>query len=122
MIQRIATAAVYVEDQRKALAFWIEQVDFVVHREKPMGPDAKWIEVGPAGAGSCLVLYPTSMMADWKERKPSIVFECQNVQQTFEEMRQRGVRFTQEPQAMPWGPFAIFEDTEGNWFGLRESS
>jgi predicted enzyme related to lactoylglutathione lyase len=86
-----------------------------------MGPDARWIEIGPAGAGSCLVLYPKSMMEDWQERKPSIVFECENVQQTFEEMRQRGVRFTQEPQQMPWGPFAIFEDTEGNWYGLRES-
>jgi uncharacterized DUF497 family protein len=111
-----------VSFEHKALAFWIEQVGFVMHREKSMGPDARWIEVGPPGAAACLVLYPKSMMADWKERKPSIVFECQNLQQTFDEMRQRGVRFTQEPQQMPWGPFAIFEDTEGNWHGLRESS
>ncbi len=64
MIQTIATAAVYVEDQQKALAFWTQQVGFEVHREKPMGPDASWIEVGPAGAASCLVLYPRSMMED----------------------------------------------------------
>jgi predicted enzyme related to lactoylglutathione lyase len=121
MIQKIATAAVYVEDQQKALTFWTTQVGFEVHLEKPMGRDARWIEIGPAGASSCLVLYPKSMMADWQERKPSIVFECENVQQTFDEMRHRGVRFTQEPHEMPWGPFAIFEDTEGNWYGLRES-
>src|SRR5687767_12208340 len=122
MIQKIATAAVYVEDQQKAVTFWTEQVGFEVHREKPMGPDARWIEVGPAGAASCLVLYPRLMMDDWQERKPSIVFECENVQQTFEELRARGVHFPQEPTAMPWGAFAMFEDTEGNWYGLRESS
>jgi lactoylglutathione lyase len=120
VIDKIATAAVYVEDQKKALIFWTEQVGFEVQQEKPMGPDARWIEVGPAGAASCLVLYPRSMMEDWQQRKPSIVFECENLQQTFEEMRQRGVHFIQEPKAMPWGPFAMFEDTEGNQYGLRE--
>lgn len=87
-----------------------------------MGPHASWIEVGPPGAASCLVIYPKSMMEDWAERKPSIVFECENLQKTFEEMRDRGVKFTQEPKEMPWGPFAIFVDPDGNWFGLRGHS
>jgi lactoylglutathione lyase len=43
------------------------------------------------------------MMKDWAERKPSIVFECENIQQTFAAMRDRGFKFTQEPKAMPWG-------------------
>jgi lactoylglutathione lyase len=60
------------------------------------------------------------MMQDWAERKPSIVFECENIQKTFEAMRDRGAKFTQEPKAMPWGPFAIFLDGEGNSYGLRE--
>src|SRR5688500_6177822 len=67
---------------------------------------------------SCLVIYPKSMMPDWAERKPSIVFDCENVQETFEELKARGVQFTQEPKAMPWGPFAIFVDGDGNWYGL----
>jgi hypothetical protein len=44
------------------------------------------------------------------------------MQQTFEAMRDRGVKFTQEPKEMPWEPFAIFVDTDGNWYGLREAS
>ena len=62
------------------------------------------------------------MMEDWAERKPSIVFECENVQKTFEDMRNHGVEFTQEPKTMPWGLFAIFLDSESNWYGLREAS
>jgi lactoylglutathione lyase len=122
VIRKIATAAVYVEDQRKAVEFWTKQVGFIVHREKAMGPQASWIEVGPTNAESCLVIYPKSMMKDWAERKPSIVFECEDIQKTFEDMRYRGVQFTQEPKTMPWGSFAIFLDSEANCYGLREAS
>jgi lactoylglutathione lyase len=40
MITRIATVAVYVEDQQAALKFWTEQVGFVVHRQEQMTPQA----------------------------------------------------------------------------------
>jgi lactoylglutathione lyase len=93
-----------VDDQRKAVDFWTKQVGLEVHREKPEGPHASWIEVSPRGAESCLVIYPTSMMEDWAERKPSIVFACEDMQKTYEMMRDRGVQFTQEPKDMPWGP------------------
>jgi lactoylglutathione lyase len=52
------------------------------------------------------------MMQDWAERKPSIVFECENIQKTFEEMRDHGVQFTQEPKTMPWGTVHDFLDTK----------
>ena len=121
MIEKIATAAVYVENQRQAVEFWTKQVGFTVHRENRMTPDTGWIEVGPEGAGSCLVLYPKSLMKGWAERKPSIVFECENVRTAFEAMRERGVHFSQEPTAMPWGLLAIFDDGDGNRFGLRQA-
>jgi predicted enzyme related to lactoylglutathione lyase len=62
------------------------------------------------------------MMKDWNERKPSVVFECADIQKAYEEMSGRGVNFTQAPEQMTWGPFAMFEDNEGNWFGLRQST
>jgi lactoylglutathione lyase len=50
MIKQIATVAVYVEDQEKALKFWTEKVGFEVYRNDPMGPGGNWIEVGPKDA------------------------------------------------------------------------
>ena len=117
---KIATVAVYVDDQAEARAFWTEKVGFTVHNSKPMGPDAEWLEVGPEGAESCLVIYPKSMMEDWAEHKPSVVFECSDLRQMHDQLSSRGVEFSQEPTEMPWGPFAIFLDNEGNWFGLRQ--
>jgi lactoylglutathione lyase len=119
MITAIATAAVYVEDQARAQAFWTEQVGFSIHRTESMGPQGAWIEVGPRDAVSCLVLYPKGMMPDWAERKPSIVFACDDVRATHAELSGRGVPFSQPPKQMAWGDFAIFEDPEGNSYGLR---
>lgn len=119
---RIATVAVYVENQEAALKFWTEKLGFVVHSSRPMTPEVNWLEVGPQGAESRLVLYPKSLMKDWNERKPSVVFVCEDLNGKYEEMSSRGVVFTQPPAQMPWGPFAIFLDNEGNWFGLREQA
>lgn len=122
MIAHIATAAVYVADQDAAVAFWTQKLGFVVHRTESMGPQAQWIEVGPRDAASYLVLYPKQLMRDWAERKPSIVFACDDVGRTHAELAARGVPFSQPPRRMAWGDFAIFEDPEGNSYGLRPTS
>ena len=120
MIRRIATVAVYVEDQNAALAFWRDQVGFEVRRSESMGKAGIWLEVAPEGAGSRLVIYPKSAMDDWAERKPSIVFECEDIQAAYESMKSKGVRFTGEPQTMTWGTYATFSDPDGNEFLLKE--
>ncbi len=121
MITRIATAAVYVADQAAALRFWTELVGFEEKRRLPMGPAGDWLEVGPAGAESALVLSPRALMDDWAGRKPSLVFACDDVRAAHAALSARGVPFRQAPREMPWGLFAIFEDPEGNWYGLRQS-
>ncbi len=119
MITHLATQAVYVEDQSAALRFWTDQVGFQVHGKQSMGREAEWIEVGPKGAQSCIVLYPKAMMQGWAQRIPSIVFQCDDVDSTYEAMSSHGVTFRDRPKDLPWGKFAIFEDPEGNCYGLR---
>lgn len=119
MTLKIATVAIYVEDQKEALKFWTEKIGLTVLRSHPVGLGLEWVELSDQSPGTCLVIYPRSLMQDWAERKPSIVFECADVQAKYEELSARGVIFTQEPKKLPWGLFAIFMDTEGNWFGLR---
>lgn len=117
---KIATVAVYVADQKAALEFWTEKMGFAVRRSHSIGLDVSWIELSGEGSETCLVLYPRSMMQDWAERKPSVVFECDDIHLKYLELSARGVLFTQPPKQLPWGMFAIFQDSEGNWFGLRE--
>ena len=118
MITHVKTVAVYVEDQDKDLAFFTGKLGFEVRRKEQMGPNAQWIELAPKGAETCLVIYPNAMMKDWSERKPSVVFHCQDAEATYKELSARGVNFTEAPKRMPWGVYAQFVDPDGNVFLL----
>ena len=118
MIGPIKTVGVYVEDQDRAVAFYVEKLGFEVRRRLPMGPNARWVEVAPPGALTCLVLYPRAMMANWAELKPSIVFHCPDVEAACRKLESAGVRVTMPPTPLPWGKFAKFADPDGNEFGL----
>jgi lactoylglutathione lyase len=50
-----------------------------------------------------------------------MVFECDDIQATYEELRGRGVEFTEEPSEQPWGMWAQFKDVDGNEFGLIQA-
>ena len=119
MIKWLATQAVYVSDQRASEDFWKNRVGFEVITRRELGNGLYWLEVAPPGAQSRLVLYPRSLMKDWNERKPSIVFECDDVDQTYGELKRRGVEVGGPPVSMQWGKFASFKDLDGNEFGLR---
>jgi predicted enzyme related to lactoylglutathione lyase len=118
MIGPIKTVAVYVEDQARAEAFYTGPLGFVVRRRVAMGPEASWIEVGPPGGESCVVLYPRSMTPDWALKKPSVVFHCPDVEATCLELAKEGVRITMPPTSLPWGTFAVIADIDGNELGL----
>ncbi|MCH5586443.1 VOC family protein [Shimazuella sp. AN120528] len=119
MLTNIATVAVYVNDQETAERFWIEQMGFVQKEKKQMGPNSYWLEVAPENAQTHLVIYPKSMMANADEHKASIVFVCEDVEQTYQHLMEKGVNFSGEPQKMQWGTFVQFQDNEGNEYLLK---
>lgn len=118
MITQIGTAAVYVSDQKAAERFWTEQVGFEIAAKKTMGGDAYWLEVRPKGAQSALVLYPRTGMKEWEEMKPSIVFICDDFDETLAALTANNVDVG-KPMELPWGRFFRFEDPDGNEFGIR---
>jgi lactoylglutathione lyase len=118
MITEIATAAVYVSDQKVAEDFWARKIGFEVSAKNDMGDGAYWLEVKPKEAGSALVLYPRSAMKGWEEMKPSIVFRCENFDKTFEQLQANNVN-VETPMNLAWGKFLKFKDPDGNEFGVR---
>lgn len=114
----IKTVGIYVDNQEKAIEFYTQKLGFEIRRSLPMGPHAKWVEVSPPGAQTCLALYPKAMMSNWAELKPSVVFHCPDVEATCRQLESIGVRITMQPTPMAWGTFAKFLDLDGNEFGL----
>lgn len=117
-IKHIATVGVYVADQAAAERFWTDKIGFEVKAKHDMGKGSYWLEVGPAGAQSQLVIYPKTLMTNWKELKPSIVFVCEDVQAVYERLKEAGVKVG-APKKMQWGTFCQFTDPDGNEFVIK---
>lgn len=120
VITNIAVISIYVDDQDQVRTFWTEKAGFRLVYEEPMGPDGRWIELELPGGGTRLVIYPKKYMQDSDRMRPSIMFECDDIRQTYERMKANGVEFLYEPRAMKWGIFTEFLDSEGYRHFLRE--
>ena len=112
----------YVSDQEAALRFYTETLGFEVRNNQRMGARGNRLEIAPPGAETRVVVYPREMMEDWEQRKPSIVFGCEDTEAAYQELTNRGVSFTQRPTMMALGTFAIFTDPDGNEFVLTEGT
>ena len=121
MITRARTVGVYVSNQDRALDFYVDKLGFEKRTDEPMGPEARWIEVAPAGAETVLVLFTPPGQEDRIGTFSNIVFECDDIETTYRELRGRGVEFTEEPSEQPWGMWAQFKDVDGNEFGLIQN-
>jgi catechol 2,3-dioxygenase-like lactoylglutathione lyase family enzyme len=118
----IAFTSVFVDDQAKALAFYTEGLGFVAKDDVPLG-EHRWLTVVSPSApdGVQLVLEPDAhpavrafteaLVADGI---PCTSFTVPDVHRAYEQLRSRGVRFTQPPTAMGPVTTAVLDDTCGN--------
>jgi lactoylglutathione lyase len=84
-----------------------------------MGNGLFWLEVAPQGAASGLVFYPKQLMTNWSEYKPSVVFQCDDIDRVYSDLKKNRVVFAKELARTSWGKFASFLDLDDNEFGIR---
>jgi predicted enzyme related to lactoylglutathione lyase len=128
MITRSRAVNIYVTDQDRALAFYRDLLGFEVLMDMPMGDmgppgheDKRWIAVRPAGAETRFILYTPPGMERRVGGFSNVMFDCDDIQATFAELKGKGVEFTEEPAQQGWGWWAQFRDPDGNEFGLAQS-
>jgi len=123
---RINLSSVMVDDQDKALRFYTDVLGFRPMADLPMG-EYRWLTVvSPEGAeGVELVLEPMAFppareyqRALFEAGIPATAFLTSDIQGEYARLKERGVVFRGEPQAM--GPITVvlFEDTCGNLINL----
>lgn len=103
MITRASTAGINVSDQDRAIEFYTGKLGFQKVKDEPMSADARWIEVAPPGAETRIVLFKPEDENDIGGFS-NVIFECDDMQATYEELSGKGVEFTTEPMdATSWG-------------------
>jgi catechol 2,3-dioxygenase-like lactoylglutathione lyase family enzyme len=111
-----------VRDQDAAKRFWVETVGAEVVRDEPMGEQggARWIEVRPPLGQVTLVLFAPHFDDKQVGQLGPVLFTCEDITKTYEELRARGVEFADAPSRQYWGWWATFKDNDGNVYGLGQ--
>jgi len=125
---RVRLISVLVRDQRHALRFYTEVLGFIKKTEIPMGehawltvvskeePDGVQIVLEPMGFPPAKV-YQQSL---YEAGIPLTAFNVVNVDETYDELRQKGVVFSMGPTVMGTAKLAVFDDTCGNNIQIYE--
>jgi predicted enzyme related to lactoylglutathione lyase len=133
---RIANAQLWVHDQDEALAFYTEKVGLEVRADVtlPELGNFRWLTVGPAGQDDFSIVLmaipgppvmdPTTadevrnLMA--KGFAGTVFLTTDDCQASYEELKARGVQFTEAPEERPYGIDSGFRDPSGNSIRLTQ--
>ncbi len=135
-MMQIANAQVWVHDQEEALAFYTEKLGWEVKSDVTLAEmgDFRWLAVGPAGQdGVSIVLMaiPGQPVMDDATRVQieelmgkgfagGIFLTTEDVRADYEQLKARGVEFTEPPEERPYGIDCGFRDPSGNNFRLSQ--
>jgi uncharacterized glyoxalase superfamily protein PhnB len=129
----VANAHLWVHDQDEALEFWTEKVGFEVRQDITMEElgGFRWLSVGAPGQeiSIALLTVPGPPVMDEQTRKQiedlmakgnagTVFLTSDDVQASYEELKAKGVEFTEAPTEQPYGLDSEFRDPSGNRFRL----
>jgi catechol 2,3-dioxygenase-like lactoylglutathione lyase family enzyme len=134
---RIANAQLWVHDQDEALAFYTEKLGMEVHSDVtlPEMGNFRWLTVGPANQQDFSIVLmaipgPPVMDAETAQEVKNLMSKgfagtvfltTDDVRGDYEELKGRGVEFSQEPTRQPYGLDAGFRDPSGNQIRMMEA-
>ena len=133
---RIANSQLWVHDQDEALAFYTGKLGWEVRSDVTMPEmgNFRWLAVGPVGQEDfsvVLMAIPGPPVMDGstadqvrdlmgKGFAGTVFLTTEDVRSDYEQLKGRGVEFTEAPEERPYGIDAGFRDPSGNSFRLTQ--
>jgi predicted enzyme related to lactoylglutathione lyase len=118
MIKRIKFISIPVNDQNRALDFYTEKLGFTIITDQPFDDKQRWIELRVPKAETRVVLFTPEGDEKRVGTFMNMSYECDDIDETYKMLNDRGVEFDGPPEKQPWGTYAMFKDSEGNKFVL----
>jgi predicted enzyme related to lactoylglutathione lyase len=135
MLTKLTYVQVWVHDQDEALAFYTQKLGMELREDVtvPEMGNFRWLTVGIPGQDVSITLMaiPGPPVFDEETRDQirtllakgasgGLFFTTDDAQMSYEELKKRGVEFTQEPTEQPYGIDAGFRDASGNHFRMAQ--
>jgi catechol 2,3-dioxygenase-like lactoylglutathione lyase family enzyme len=138
MLKSLTNVNVWVHDQEEALAFYTDKLGMEVREDVtvPEMGNFRWLTVGVPGQDDvalALMTVPGPPVFDQDTRSKlldlvargaagGLFFNTDDCRGTYQELKGRGVEFTQEPTEQPYGIDAGFRDPSGNHMRVAQRS
>jgi catechol 2,3-dioxygenase-like lactoylglutathione lyase family enzyme len=135
-MMKIANAQLWVHDQDEALAFYTDKLGMEVRSDVtlPEMGDFRWLTVSPAGQEDftiVLMAIPGAPVMDAETGQQvknlmakgfagTVFLTTDDVRADYEELKGRGVEFTEAPEERPYGIDSGFRDPSGNSLRLTQ--
>jgi predicted enzyme related to lactoylglutathione lyase len=132
----LSHAQLWVHDQDEALAFYTQKLGMEVRSDAtlPEMGNFRWLTVGPPGQEDFSIVLmaipgPPVMDAETAEQvrdlmskgfAGTVFLTTDDVHASYEELKARGVEFTEAPEERPYGIDSGFRDPSGNAFRLTQ--
>jgi catechol 2,3-dioxygenase-like lactoylglutathione lyase family enzyme len=133
---RIATTQLWVHDQDEALAFYRDKLGMEVRQDVtvPEMGNFRWLTVAPRGQEDVAIVLMKVMGPPLMDTQTSdavaklmgmgyagtVFLTTPDCRATYEELKAKGVEFTEEPEERLYGIDAGFRDPSGNSFRLTQ--
>jgi predicted enzyme related to lactoylglutathione lyase len=133
---KIANAQLWVHDQNEALDFYTNKLGWEVRADVTLSElgDFRWLTVGPSGQEDfsvVLMAIPGAPVMDAETGEQvrnlmgkgfagTVFLATDDCQASYEELKARGVEFTEPPEERPYGIDSGFRDPSGNSFRLTQ--
>jgi uncharacterized glyoxalase superfamily protein PhnB len=131
MITKLIRVTILVRDQDEALRWYTEKLGFEKKADKIFGQGFRWLTIAPKNQREVEIVLqkPDAELQGRDSAKKLLecvgqgttwVLETVDCRNTYEELKNRGVKWVSLPEEQPWGVGALFEDLYGNPFYLLE--
>ncbi|HEY4383444.1 MAG TPA: VOC family protein [Ktedonobacteraceae bacterium] len=118
MFTKVGTISIGVSDQDKALDFYVNKLGFEKIDDQPMSETERWLEIALPGTETHIMLGLRGQSSSDKSGFTGYILHTDNIEETCETLKARGVNISQELSNEPWGKWAQFTDLDGNEFGI----
>jgi len=116
-----------VRNYDEALAFFTRALGFTVVEDTPLGNGKRWVLVRPANSQGTSLLLAQAANAEQESRignqtggRVFLFLHTDDFWRDYHLMRERGVKFREQPRVENYGTVAVFEDLYGNKWDLLE--
>ena len=127
MKQSLKHIAILVDDYDKAIAFYTQQLQFILLEDTVLTHSKRWVLVSPSGVDGCSLLLAKATTVAQKASignqtggRVFLFLHTDDFDKAYENLLVNKIKIVRQPTVETYGKVAVFEDIFGNIWDLIE--